>query len=190
MPPERLISERRRYARNMKKKDIFISLAIIGAAALAVWVCLHTKGYVRIDAGQANAELQLKDGWFTKATVTSSGKMAELGARVYNTRRLNISAKQNGQTWQIECLGPWGELSRVRVKSKGTTELRLGPPFLVKPGISRSGSFVSIDYTIIGQAGEHYRSFAMRDGQAVPGAKINIVDEAGNVLNSGKFEYG
>jgi len=174
----------------MKKKDIFISLAIIGAAALTLWVCLRTKGHVRIDAGGADAELQVQNGWFARATITSGEGPPEVGARVYNARRLSISTKQNGQTWQIECLGPWGNLSRIKVKNNETTELRLGPPFLVRPGISRRGSDVSIDYTIIGQAGEHYQSFATKDGGAMRGAKINIVDEAGNVLNSGRFEYG
>ena len=174
----------------MKKKDIFISLAIIGAAALTLWVCLRTKGHVRIDAGGADAELQVQNGWFARATITSGVGTPEVGARVYNARHLSISTKQNGQTWQIECLGPWGNLSRIKVKNNETTELRLGPPFLVRPGISRRGSDVSIDYTIIGQAGEHYQSFATKDGGAMPGAKINIIDEAGNVLNSGRFEYG
>ena len=174
----------------MKKKDIFISLAIIGAAALAVWVYLQGKGCVQIDAGGADAALQLKNGLFTETTITSGEREAEVGARVYNARHLSISAKQNGQTWRIECPGPWGDLSRIRVRRNGTTELRLGPPFLVRPGISRRGSDVSIDYSIIGQAGEHYQSFATKDGGAMPGAKINIVDEAGNVLNSGRFEYG
>jgi len=174
----------------MKQKDIFISLAIIGAAALAVWVCLQRKGHVRIDAGGADAELQLQNGWLTKATITSGGGAVEVGARVYNARRLSIAAKLNAQTWRIECLGPWGDLSRIKVKSNGTTSLRLGPPFLIKPRISRSGSVLSIDYSVIGQAGEHYRSFATRDGSAMPGAKISIVDEAGNVLEAGQFSYG
>ncbi len=174
----------------MKKKDVFISLAIIGAAALTLWVCLRTNGHVRIDAGGADAELQVQNGWFAKATITSGVGTPDVGARVYNARRLSISTKQNGQTWRIECLGPWGNLLRIKVKNNETTDLRLGLPFLVRPGVSRSGSVVSIDYAVIGQSGEHYRGFATRDGRAVPGAKISIVDEAGNVLETGQFSYG
>lgn len=174
----------------MQKKDIFISLGIIVAAVAAAWVFLQAKGHVRIDAGGADAELELKNAWFAKTTVTSRTEMTELGARVYDAQRLNISTQQNGQTWRIECVGPWGELSMIKVRRNGTTELQLGSPFLIKPGITRRGADVSIDYTIIGRAGEHYRSFATRDGRAAPGAKISIVDGAGNVLNSGKFEFG
>ncbi len=174
----------------MKKKDILLSLAIIGAAVLTLWVCLRTKGHVRIDAGGADAELQVQNGWFARATIASGVGTPEVGARVYNARHLSISTKQNGQTWRIECLGPWGNLSRIKVKNNETTELRLGPPFVVKPQVSRSGSVLSIGYSVIGQGGEHYRSFATKDGRAVPGAKIGIVDEAGNVLETGQFSYG
>jgi hypothetical protein len=76
------------------------------------------------------------------------------------------------------------------VKNNQTTALQLGPPFSIKPRVSRSGSVLSIDYAIIGRAGELYQSFVTKDGQAVTSATINIVDEAGNVLNSGKFSFG
>jgi hypothetical protein len=176
----------------MKKRDIFISLAIIGAAFLTVWACLQAKGYVRIDAGGASAELQLRNAWFTARTITSGEQAAEVGARVYNARRLSILQKLNGHDWRIEGVyGPWGGLSRIKVRRSQTTELRLGPPFVVKPGVSRSGSVVSVGYTVIGQAGEHYRSFATTDGRiAMPGAKVKILDEAGNVLETGQFSYG
>ena len=174
----------------MKKKDILISLAIIGAVVLAAWVFLQAKGYLRIDAGGAAAKLQVQNAWFTKTTITSGGQATEAGARLYRARRLVISTIRDGRTWQIECLGPWGELSRIKVRRSQTTELRLGPPFVVKPGVSRSGSVVSVDYTVIGQAGEHYRSFATTDGRAMPGAKVKIADEAGNVLETGQFSYG
>ncbi|MHC4680342.1 MAG: hypothetical protein ACYTEK_16775, partial [Planctomycetota bacterium] len=56
----------------MKRKDIFISLAIIAVAALTVSLYLQGKGYVRLDAGVANAELQVRNGWFARATITSA----------------------------------------------------------------------------------------------------------------------
>ena len=174
----------------MKKRDIFISLAIIGAAILAVLVCLQAKGYVRIDAGGASAELQLRNAWFTARTITSGEQAAEVGARVYNAQRLSVLQKLNGHDWRIEGVGPWGGLSRIKIRRNQTTELRLGPPLLVKPDVSRSGAVLSIGYSIIGRAGEHYRSSATQDGQTVIGAKINIIDEAGNVLKAGQFSYG
>ncbi len=47
-----------------------------------------------------------------------------------------------------------------------------------------------ISVAIIGRAGELYQNFATKDGQALAGENINIVDEAGNVLEAGKFSYG
>ena len=144
----------------MKKRDILISLAVIGASIVAVWTCLQMKGQVRIDVVGAEAILQLKDGWLGQTAVTSRLQTSDLRTGVYNARRVTVSTEQNGQTWRIESLGPWGELSRIRIKRNETTTLRLGPPFLVKPQINRTGSVVSVGYSIVGQAGEHYRSFA------------------------------
>ena len=44
----------------MKKKDIWISLTIIAAAGLTLLFYTKRKGFVRIDAGSANAVLQLR----------------------------------------------------------------------------------------------------------------------------------
>jgi hypothetical protein len=174
----------------MKKKDILISIAIIAAAALTLWLYLQQKGRVRIDAGNATAVLRLRNGWLGEATIASGVEPAAIRAQVHRPQHLSISKEQDGHTWQIDSRGPWGHLSKIKVKNNQTTALQLGPPFSIKPRVSRSGPVLSIDYAIIGRAGELYQSFATKDGQAVTSATINIVDEAGNVLNSGKFSFG
>ena len=174
----------------MKKKDILISIAIIAAAVLTLWLYLQQEGRVSIDAGSATAVLRLHSGWLGDATIASGAAPAAIRPRIHRPRQLSISKGQDGHTWQIDSRGPWGNLSRIRVKDNQTTTLEVGPPFSIKPRVSQSGSVLEIDYAIIGRAGELYRSFATKDGQAVTSAAINIVDEAGNVLNSGKFSYG
>jgi len=37
---------------------------------------------------------------------------------------------------------------------------------------------------------EQYQNFARKNNRSVPAAKAEIIDEAGNVLASGRFEYG
>jgi len=98
--------------------------------------------------------------------------------------------KQGGNTWQIDSRGQWGDLSTIRVKNNSTTVLQLGPPFLIKPKVRKSGSRVSIDFAVIGQASEQYQNVARKNNRSVPAAKAKIIDETGNVLASGKFEYG
>jgi hypothetical protein len=56
----------------------------------------------------------------------------------------------------------------------------------VKP----TGRQVSIGLSITGKSGERYNPGVMKNGKALEAPKLQIIDEAGNVLASGKFEYG
>ena len=174
----------------MKKRDISISIAIIGAAVLLL--CLHSRGggRIEIDAGGAVAVLQLRNNWFKSTTVTSAAEPTLASAGVHRPRRLSMSVEQNGRTWRIDSRGPWATLSRIRVKNLRSTALRLGPPFMIKSKVRRNGSFVDIDYAIVGQAGERYEKFAVKDNRAVRKAKVRIVDETGNIVEAGSFRYG
>jgi len=174
----------------MKKKDILISVTIIAAAGLTLWFYLQQEGQVRINAGDATAVLRLRSSWLHGTTIASGAEPVPLSARVHRPQYLSISKGQGGHTWRIDSHGPWGTLSRIKVKNNQTTALQLGPPFSIKPRVSRSGSVLSIDYAIIGRAGELYQRSVIKDGQTLTGANINIVDEAGNVLEAGKFSFG
>ena len=174
----------------MKKRDIWISVAIIATAVLAFYFYSQGKGRIKIDAGGAVATLQLRGGWLSKATISSGAEPATVSSRVHRPAQLSLSMKQDSNTWQIDSRGPWGDLSTIKVTNNNTTVLKLGSPFLIKPKVRKSGSNVSIDFAIIGQASEQYQNFARKNNRAVPAAKANIIDEAGNVFASGKFEYG
>ena len=174
----------------MKKKDIWVSLAIIACAGLTLLYYTQRKGYVGINASGADAELQLNSSWHGYTTITSGTEPAAISARIHRPQLLSLSMKQDGHMWRIESRGPWGDLSAIKVRNNEATALRLGPPFLIKPEVKTNGSIISIDYAITGQAGEQYQNFITKDNRAVTGAKVKIVDEAGNVLKSGMFPYG
>jgi len=174
----------------MKKRDIWISVAIIAAAVLAFYLYSQGKGRIKIDAGGAAATLHLRSSWFSKATISSGAEPTKVSARVQRPEQLSLSMKQDSNTWQIDSRGPWGKLSKISVNDNDTTVLKLGPPFLIKPKVRKSGSRVSIDFSIIGQASEQYQNVPRKNNRSVPAAKAKIIDEAGNVLASGKFEYG
>jgi hypothetical protein len=169
----------------MKKRDIWISVAIIAAAVLLLYSYSQGTGQIKIDAAGAVATLQLRSSWLGKSTISSGAEPAKVSARAHRPAQLSLSMQQGSNTWRLESRGPWGKMSTIRVKNNDTTVLKLGPPFLIKPKVRKSGSRISIDFTIIGQAGERYRN--SRRGSA---PKLKIVDETGNVLASGKFEYG
>jgi len=174
----------------MKKKDILISLAIIAVSGLTLLYYFRRKGFIGIDAGSANALLHVSSSWLTSELIASGGEPAAIGARIYRPQLLSLSMGQDGHTWRIESRGPWGDLSTIKVRNNEATALRLGPPFLIKPEINKNGTIISIGCAIIGQAGEQYENFITKDNQVVTGAKFKIVDETGNVLKSGSFEYG
>jgi len=174
----------------MKKKDIWISLAIIAAAGLTLLFYSQRKGYVGIDAGGANAVLQLRSNWLGHKTITSGAKPSAIAARIYRPLFLGLSKNHDGYLWKIESRGPWGNLSKIKVRNDEATAIRLGPPFLIKPEVHKYSSSISIGYAIIGQAGEQYQNLITKNNQAVIGAKLKILDETGNVIESGSFKYG
>ena len=177
----------------MKKRDIWISVAIIAAAVLLLFSYSQDKGQkgqIKIDAGGAVAKLQLAGGLFNKATISSGAGLTKVKAGVRRPEWLKMSMQQGSSTCQLDSRGPWGDLSTIKVTNNNATALRLGPPFLIKPKVRKSGSNVSIDFAVIGNAGEHYGNSIMRNNKRAPAPKLEIVDEAGNVLASGKFAYG
>lgn len=177
----------------MKKRDIWISVAIITAAVLLLYLYSQGKGQIKIDAGRAEASLRVDRGWFSdEALIKSKDGPVMMRARIYRPQRLSISTKQDGNTWRLYSNGPcWGKLSTIKVRNNSTAVLELGQSFLIKPSISKSSSIVSINLSIIGRAGVSYYAAAItKNGKRLPTPKLKIVDEAGNVLASGRFEYG
>jgi len=174
----------------MKKKDLWISLAIIAAAGLTLLFYSQRTGYVGIDAGGANVTLRLRNNWFGHKTITSGAEPAAISARIYRPDFLSLSTNHGGHTWKIESRGPWGSLSKINVRNNEATTIRLGPPFLIKPVVNKNNSILLIRYAIIGQAAVQYQNFLTKDNRPVTGAKIKIVDETGNILESGSFKYG
>jgi hypothetical protein len=176
----------------MNKRVLWILVAVIAVGALILILVSNSssEGRIKLDAGGAVAELELAGGLFDAVKINSGAEPAKVDARTYRPESLTISMQQGGDTWQIEKSGTWGKLSTFEVKNNETTVLRLGLPFVIEPGINKSGSTVSIDFSIFGQGGEKYRNYAKKNNSRVPAPKVSIVDEAGNVLASGRFKYG
>jgi len=166
-------------------------LIIIAFTALVIGVLFSfpvREGYIKIDS--EGVEMQLDGGWFCKPKI-SSGTEQRVSARVYRPRYLSIKKKQNEKTWELRSSGLRGKLGKIKVKKEETTVLKLGSPFLVKANVRKgNGRIVLIDYSIIGQAGEHYSPGVTKNTKRLPAPRFEIVDETGKVLASGKFEYG
>lgn len=172
----------------MKRKGIWISIAIIIAAFVVFYFYPRQQGYIKIDT--KGVEMQLRSGLFSKIRITSGAEPVTVNARVYRPRSISIAMKQNGDTWRLKSFGPWGKLAEIRVNNNETTVLKLGPPFTIKPRVNQRGTSVSVGFSMIGQAGEDYGTNVVKNGRRLPAPKVKIVDEAGKTLASGKFAYG
>lgn len=173
----------------MKKNDIWISIAIITVCLLLLYNNLRQKGTIKIDAGGANAELKIEGSLFNK-TIISESQPREIHSAVHRPVNLSISQKQDNHTWKIVSYGPWGYISKIKIKNNQEISLRLGPPFTIRPKARKGGNQYLIEFDIIGQAGEQYQKYALRDNRRISSAKLTIIDEQENVLHKGQFQYG
>jgi len=173
----------------MKKRDISISVAIVAGSVLLIYSYFQGTGRIEIRAGDADAVLRLRAGSFGTATVRSAAP-AEVSARVHRPKSLRLSMQRDSDTWQFESTGPWGEMSTVRVNNGDTAVLEFGPPFTIKPDVRGATPQVSINLRVFGRAGEQYRNVIMHNGKRIASPKLEIVDEKGNILATGRFEYG
>ena len=186
----------RERAMRISLKTVAVALTVGGVCAL---ICL---------AAQMGT-LKLKtDGvaWVTMAMTNNQtcsfgppDFSAQLPADKYRPRVLWVFAtedikQQDGTTrrirWDITSSGPWGDLSRIDVKENATTEVKLGPPFLLKGEASQNDDVVGIQLVISGQGGETYSPSVVRAGESRPPPGLDIVDEKGKTITSGSFEYG
>ncbi|MHC4395672.1 MAG: hypothetical protein ACYS1A_08445 [Planctomycetota bacterium] len=176
----------------MKKNNtiwILSAFVAVGIAGLAIYsLSSRQQGYIKIDT--AGAKMGLHGGWFRSKTVSSTAGPVKVNTRVYRPQWLSIVRQQNSDTWRMESFGPWGTLKTIEVIEGQTTVLKPGPPFLVKANVDSRSGRVSIGFAIEGQAGEHYQSSATKNGRRQPAPNVKIIDEQGNTLVSGKFEYG
>jgi len=174
----------------MKKRDISISIAVIAVSILLLYSYLQGMGAIEVKAGGADVMLSLSSGLFRTATIQSGTSPAEIRARIHKPDSLRVSMQKDGKTWHIESNGPWGRMSTIKVKNGDTAVLELGPPFTIKPKVRNLGPGVAIDLRILGRAGEQYHNVIMQNGKRTAAPKLEIVDEKGNVLTTGRFEYG
>jgi hypothetical protein len=175
----------------MKKKGVFLVFVVILAAAfLAFCFWPRDKGYIKIDASGADATLYLHRCLFSTTTVTAGVKPTIVRAQSYQPRKLYLRGERDGNIWQIESNGPWGKLRNIEVNKDGTSVLKLGPPLVIKPNVTKRNSQVSIDFTITGQAGERYENVITKNGRRVFPPEVKIIDEGGKVLAAGRFQYG
>lgn len=91
----------------------------------------------------------------------------------------------NGVAWALDQANGWPLLS---TEPNGP---QAGPPILVKTDVQKVGEReMSIGLLLEGQAGEQYRPVVKKNGSPLSAPRLRIVNEAGEVLVQGDFQYG
>ena len=174
---------------DMKRKDILISLAIIVACIGILYLYSFTNslvhGYIKIDSDNSIVSMKLHGNFFSRDIEITGNNPVKINTRILSPRYLTISKTQDSNSIQLISYGPWGDLSRIKIKNNETLSLKVGPPFIIRPSVKKQPGLVSIGIDIIGQAGESYSI------PRLPKApKVKIMDENGKIVNSGSFSYG
>lgn len=92
-----------------------------------------------------------------------------------------------GTTWMLRSSGAD---QPFEVPANETLALPIGPPLVAKVDVQQRERTVSVRLALVGQGGEQYAPGAMKGKERMPPPKLQIVDEAGKVLQAGEFEYG
>ncbi len=102
-----------------------------------------------------------------------------------------------GAKWTLRYRGGAEKLSEFEIRPDEVVQVKIGPPLTAKAEVGTSSSgdaggqkTVLIGLAMVGQAGEAYAPGAMKGNTQPPPPSLEILDEAGKVLQSGKFEYG
>lgn len=83
------------------------------------------------------------------------------------------------------------KLSKFEIREGETTVLGIGPPMKAKPVPVREGNKIVVNVEVWGSYGERYFPYVRADqGGNVGWAGMVLIDEEGNTLSSGGFEYG
>jgi alkylated DNA repair dioxygenase AlkB len=90
----------------------------------------------------------------------------------------------NGVAWSLDQVGE----SAVATEPDRP---KAGPPILVQANVQRvADREMSIGLALQGQAGEQYRPVVKKNGTPLAAPKLRILNEAGEVITQGSFQYG
>jgi hypothetical protein len=171
----------------MKKRDIWISVAIYAVGAIFLYYIFGGSGFIKVENPEAT--VQFRSGFFGFKEI-SGDKPIKVRAQTHRPATATLTRKDGEKRWVISSYGPWGQLHKVRVPRDKTATIKLGPPFMVQPDISQRGNTLNIGLSLIGQSGESWRPVVRTNKGSLPAPTYKIIDEKDKELYSGKFEFG
>ncbi len=115
----------------------------------------------------------------------------QLPAGKYSALFIELTQKDtSGNRWTFSSNQKRGELEDFEIRSDQKSSFKIGPLFRIKTTARRSSNTVLIGFDLEGQASEQYTHGLTRNDIHVSAPLFKVIDEAGNVIDSGQFEYG
>ena len=173
------------------KKIIVIPLIVVVLIGLILFYYSQQTGYVKLETPGVTVNLRGLHGVFWKnLQLGPSTDPVKIHVGQYLALFGNLVMNAGGDKWVASFDGAQDVSSRITITNGRTTTLKFGPPLNVKTKVESAGRQVLIGLSITGQSGERYNPQFMKNGSGLDAPRLKIMDEAGNVLASGKFEYG
>ena len=173
------------------KKIIVIPVIVVVLIGLIVFYYSQQTGYVKLETPGVTTNLRGLHGVFWKnLQLGPSPDPVKTHVGQYLALFGSFTMNAGDDKWLASFDGSQNVSSRITVTKGQTTTLKFGPPLNVKTEVESVGWQVLIGLSITGQSGERYNPQFMKNGSSHEAPKLKIVDEAGTVLASGKFEYG
>lgn len=97
---------------------------------------------------------------------------------------------KDGAEWTLTNLKGAVKSQSFEITSEKPYELKLGPPLVVKPDITQSGTGYVINAVVTGKGEETYLPGAAKNGRNEPAPSVTITDEKDNVLVKAVLQYG
>jgi hypothetical protein len=173
------------------KKIMVIPVIIVVLIGIILLYYSQQTGYVKLATPGITVGLRGLHGVFWKnLQIGPSTDPVKIHVGKYLATLGNLAKNANGSKWQVSFYGAQNVSSRITVAKEQATYLKFGPPLYLKTEVKPTGRQVSIGISITGQSGERYFQQVTKNGNGLDAPELMIVDEAGTVLASGKFEYG
>ena len=173
------------------KKIIIIPVIIVVLIGIFLLHYSLQAGYVRLETPGVTVNLRGLHGVFWKnLQIGPSTDLVKTHVGQYLALFGSLAMNAGSDKWLASFDGAQNASSKITVTKGQTTTLKLGTPLNVKTEVKSIGRQVSIGLSITGQSGERYNPQLIKNGSGLEAPKLQIVDEVGTVLASGKFEYG
>ena len=108
----------------------------------------------------------------------------------YATQWFDLELQDSQETaWSLHCYNTQGALATFEIKANETCTIEVGPPLQAVVETRTNGRTVYLTMTMKGRSGEIYSGIQTLRGRSKPPA-FTLVNEAGEILERGRFEYG